>query len=189
MRTRFCLVVLVAILGCGSPATAPIASAAPPPTSEAPPAPAPSVAGPVPDDFVMEIGGGPVQQQVPRPGEMRMVTRLEPRPGATGEFDLVQRSVPGPGTEEMPPLEMQRVPVPAERVVALYGLLASGRSVLERPCIDLQVQDGTTHFIRVEQHGASALYQCTNTSTPEFDALQAAFERLVSDLVPSAAES
>ena len=119
---------------------------------------------------------------------MVIVTRLEPRPSTSGQFDLVERSEPTPPSEA-PSVEMRRVQIPAARVAALYAILASGRSVLERPCVNMDVQDGESHFVRVHERGVDTEYRCTNTTTPELDALQGSFTALVTELMPPLAES
>jgi hypothetical protein len=136
----------------------------------------------------MEAGGGEVLRRPHEPGEMVIVTRLEPRPGAAGQFDLVQRSEPTPPSE-VRSVEVARVRVPAARVAALYAVLASGRSTLERPCVNTDVEDGESHFVRVHERGADAEYRCTNTTTLELDVLQSSFWALVSELMPPLAES
>jgi hypothetical protein len=138
-----------------------------------------------PTDFAIQIGGGPVA------GEMaaNMVlerTRIEPRPGSPGEFDVVVIAVGHDHSGfESGTREVRRVPAPAARVAALYRIVRDRRAELEGPCMNLEIMDGATVGISVHENGLDHEFRCTNASTPAFEALSTGVESLARDALGS----
>lgn len=183
MKTSM-MIALALVAGCGSaPARATLGSApAQPPRdrriAEAPGSPA------VPDDFAIAMDGGPVARWMAA-GMTVTRTRIEPgaQPGSfqlvVTEHDVDEMGIPGADRE------VARLPVPADRVAALFAIVRDRRAELEGPCIDMRVMDGATTSIRVRAEGAEHVFRCTNASTPAFTALSGAYSELVRDHAPA----
>jgi hypothetical protein len=141
--------------------------------------------GAIPTDFSIEVGGGPVAAEVAANITTER-TRIEPRLGSPGEFDVVVIAVDHDEIGfESGTREIRRVPAPAARVAALHRLVHERRAELQAPCIDPSIMDGATVRVLVHAGGADEQFSCTNASTPAFEALTTAFRGIVRDSLGS----
>ena len=138
----------------------------------------------LPADFEITSTGGPVRAASEGVNHTRAIG---PRPDAAGEFDLglttAEYNMLEPG-EPAPP-EITRVPVPVDRVAAIYELIRSRRGELSGPCMDPTIMDGATSGYHVVAGGEQMDFRCTNASTPAFSALSEAFNELVQEFSPA----
>jgi hypothetical protein len=134
-----------------------------------------------PPDFAIRVGGGPVAGWMAE-GMTIEHARIEPRPNAPGEFDVVviavtHDSMGMPGPER----EVRRAPVAADRVAELYEIVRTREDELEGPCMNPEIMDGATTSVVVRANGTDYDFRCTNATTPAFSALTDAFRALVDE--------
>jgi hypothetical protein len=138
----------------------------------------PATAG-VPTDFSIELGGGPVAASMAANMTLER-TRIEPRPGSPGEFDVVLVAISHDEMgHETTTRELRRAPIPVARIDALHRIVRERREELRAPCMDPSIMDGAVRRVLVHADGSDEQFTCVNASTPAFDALTIAYDETV----------